>query len=139
MNGLILCFSQLHAQNVIHVKINKRIDKSDSINQTQIISDIILTPEFPGGDTAYETYLKNNLIYPKAALKARIEGEVFVKFTVDSMGNVLNCKVLKGIGYGCDEEALRLFRSMPTWKPAESEGNPVTTNCSARITFTLPE
>ncbi len=69
-------------------------------------------PEYPGGKLAYQRYIVDNLIYPKEALQHSIEGIVQCSADVDDNGKVLNVKVDKGIGFGCDEEAVRLLNGM---------------------------
>ncbi len=90
-------------------------------------------PEFPGGPTALMTYLGENLKYPKAAMEGEISGTVYVRFIVEEDGSVNeNVEVLRGIGYGCDEEATRVITQMPNWSPGESDGKNV------RVYYTLP-
>ncbi len=76
-------------------------------------------PEFPGGYYKMDDYFESNLEYPKEALKNGIEGTVQVKFKLYYKGNISEAKVIKSVGYGCDEEALRLVNSMPNWEVSE--------------------
>ena len=69
-------------------------------------------------------YLADNVHYPAAARKNHVEGRVVIKFVVNEDGSIFNCSVKTGIGSGCDEEALRVVKSMPPWKPGENEGKP---------------
>ena len=89
-------------------------------------------PEFQGGMQAVATFLQKNLRYPSAAAKAGIQGRVFVQFTVGSDGKIEDVSAIKGIGFGCDEEAVRVVKLMPGWVPGRQAGNPV------RVKFTLP-
>ena len=89
-------------------------------------------PSFRGGEQKLFEFLGNNLVYPKEAKEAGIEGKVFVEFYVEKDGTVTNVKVLKGIGYGCDEEALRVIGLMPKWIPGSQRGKAV------RVRYTLP-
>ena len=68
----------------------------------------IKKPTYEGGLTALREFIRKNMKYPKAALKEKIEGTVFVKYTVDHKGNVISTKVVSSLGHGCDEEAKRL-------------------------------
>ena len=78
-------------------------------------------------------YMQSNLKYPAEAMKAKVEGKVIVKFIVNEDGRVSDCSVIKGIGSGCDEEALRVVKNMPAWKtPAMKDGKPV------KVYFKLP-
>ncbi|MEZ4737873.1 MAG: energy transducer TonB [Flavobacteriales bacterium] len=71
------------------------------------------------------------------AQDASISGVVYVTFVVGKDGKIGDAKVLRGIGGGCDEEALRVVRSMPAWKPGKQRGKPVTVQYNLPIHFTL--
>lgn len=88
-------------------------------------------PTFPGGAPAYRRFLQQNVRYPDAARANNVSGEVFISFVIDEMGRLLDAEVIKGVGYGLDEEALRLVRLMPWWTPARIAGKP------ARVPSTL--
>jgi TonB family protein len=90
------------------------------------------TPEFPGGIARLGSFIKENLQYPQEAIDAGIEGSVFLTFDIEEDGSVTNAKVKRGLGYGIDEEALRIVNSMPKWKPGKQGGEP------AKFTYTLP-
>ncbi|WP_460976081.1 energy transducer TonB [Spirosoma knui] len=79
-------------------------------------------PEFPGGIEAMWAYLKENVQYPPAALKAKIKGRVFVSFVVRKDGQLTDLQVVQGLGHGCDEEAIRVVKAMPLWKPGSQSG-----------------
>ncbi len=96
-------------------------------------------PVFKGYMKGLEKYLKEQLHYPPAAAARQITGTVFIGFTVQSDGSVAHARVLKGIGYGCDEEALRVVRAMPAWEPALQSGRPIPMPYSLPIRFRLPE
>ncbi len=76
--------------------------------QTQIVQPV-------GGFASFEQYISNNLTYPKAAQEANIEGEVTVRFTIKKNGKLSDLQITESLGYGCDEEALRLLKSGPRW------------------------
>ena len=94
-------------------------------------------PEYPGGINALMSYLSKNIKYPETAKKAGVQGRVFVSFIVEKDGRVNESKILRGIGAGCDEEALRVVNSMPKWKPGLSEGKPVRVQYNLPIKFQL--
>lgn len=79
-------------------------------------------PEFVGGSEALLQYLLAETKYPQLAKDSKIEGKVFVQFVVEKDGEITEAKVLKGVGYGCDEEALRVVSGMPKFKPGEDKG-----------------
>lgn len=94
-------------------------------------------PEFPGGPRAMFEFLSRNVRYPRLAQETGIQGTVFVSFIVEPDGSISNIKVLRGIGGGCDEEAIRLYSSMPRWKPGIQSGRAVRVQFSASVTFRL--
>ncbi|GAB4032864.1 M56 family metallopeptidase [Spirosoma jeollabukense] len=96
-------------------------------------------PEFPGGMKKIGEYLAQNLHYPEAAQKAKVEGKVFVRFVVTKEGDITDVQILKGIGYGADAEAVRVVKSMPRWKPAIQGGQAVNVQYNLPINFQLEE
>ena len=93
--------------------------------------------EFPGGLSAMYQYLKDNLNYPEAAKQAGVTGTVYIDFVIEKDGRVSNVVVLRGIGFGCDEEAVRVIQSMPPWKPARQNGRKVRLAMVIPVKFTL--
>ena len=89
-------------------------------------------PSFRGGEQKMFEFIQNNVVYPQEAKDAGVEGKVFVEFYIEKDGTVCDAKVLRGIGYGCDEEALRVIGLMPKWFPGKSRGHAV------RVRYTLP-
>lgn len=94
-------------------------------------------PEFPGGEEALIKYLKKNIVYPKLASDYKIEGRVEVDFIIERDGSISNVKIRKPLGYGCDEEAMRVIRNMPRWKPGMQDGKPVRVSYMIPLKFTL--
>jgi TonB family protein len=95
-------------------------------------------PEFPGGGAdAMKDWLAHNIKYPEEAMKAKISGIVNVTFVVDKAGKVKNVKVIKSLHPFLDEEAVRVVRSMPDWKPGTQAGKPVDVQMVVPLTFSL--
>jgi len=94
-------------------------------------------PSFPGGEAAMMKYIAENIKYPPMAKEAGIKGTVFVTFVIDREGNVTSPQVMKGIGGGCDEEALRVIKSMPKWSAGEQNGKKVLVKINVPIRFVL--
>ncbi|MEM9933013.1 MAG: TonB family protein [Bacteroidota bacterium] len=94
-------------------------------------------PSFPGGSKAMNRFISRRLRYPKMALNNKVEGIVVVKFQVDPLGGVSKPKILKSIGFGCDEEVLRILSAMPDWKPATKNGQPIQAVHSIAINFKI--
>lgn len=94
-------------------------------------------PSFPGGEEKMLEYVAKNIKYPAIARENGITGRVYVNFYIDKDGKVQSAKVVRGIGGGCDEEALRVVRMMPQWKPGKQNGRAVNVNYNLPINFTL--
>lgn len=94
-------------------------------------------PEFPGGMKALSEFLQRNLRYPSQAVQASVSGRVFISFVVNTDGSLTDVHVLKGIGFGCDEEARRVVQQMPRWKPGKQSGRTVRVKYNLPVTFTL--
>ena len=94
-------------------------------------------PEFPGGLEALMDYVGRNVKYPEEAKDKEIQGRVFVSFVIEKDGSVNEVKVLRGIGGGCDEEAVRVIKAMPKWTPGKMKGQPVRVSYQIPINFKL--
>lgn len=95
-------------------------------------------PEFEGGVPGIMRYVGQNISYPEGAKIVGKEGTVYVSFVVNEIGNVENVKVMKGIGYGCDEEVVRVITKMPRWKKAgKNNGQPVKVRFNIPVAFKL--
>lgn len=94
-------------------------------------------PTYPGGMAALYKFLGQNIKYPKEAASKNIAGTVFLSFRVKADGSIEDIKVMKGIGGGADEEAVRVAKLMKKWNPAEKNGVPVSSPFSIPIRFTL--
>jgi len=95
-------------------------------------------PEYPGGKEAFKKYIKENLRYPEKALENKIEGTVYLEYRVSDTGKVYEVEIINGIGYGCDEEAVRLISNLKYGK-TRNRGLRVTSKKKARIKFDLPK
>lgn len=105
--------------------------------ETEVFVIVEQAPEFPGGEKKRLEFLKENLNYPEEAQKAGFQGTVYITFVVEKDGKISDVRVLRGIGAGCDEEALRVIRLMPKWKPGTQRGKPVRVQMNLPITFSL--
>lgn len=94
-------------------------------------------PEYPGGQDALLKYIEDNLVYPDSAIAAGIKGNVYVSFIITETGKVEDAEVVRGIGGGCDEEALRLIKSMPDWIPGGQKGKPASVKLVLPVNFKL--
>ncbi len=94
-------------------------------------------PGFPGGTEAFYKYLSENIHYPEQAKADGIQGRVVVGFVVMDDGSIVNVEVQRGIGGGCDEEAVRVVKAMPKWQPAVYNGKPCNVHYSLPVSFKL--
>ncbi|MBW6479454.1 MAG: energy transducer TonB [Bacteroidales bacterium] len=133
--GIVFLFQSISVQ--AQVAIVAEPPEIEKVNPEQQTQDQIFTvvedqPEFPGGTDSLMTYLMQNLRYPKEARDARIQGTVFVTFVVEKDGSVSDVRTLRGVAPSLDEEAIRVVRAMPAWKPGYQRGQTV------RVQYNLP-
>lgn len=94
-------------------------------------------PEYPGGEKELFKFLSTQFKYPDSAKNNRITGKVYLMFTIDTTGKVIDVKVIKGLGYGCDKEAVRIIKRMPNWIPAKQNGKAIRVRMGLPIIFNL--
>ena len=94
-------------------------------------------PQPPNGMAAFNEYVKDNLKYPEKARKMGIEGKVFVQFVVNKEGQLTDVVSVKGIGAGCDEEAVKVVKNSPSWKPGLQRGQKVAVRMILPVAFKL--
>ena len=134
---LFLLSGAATAQEDIPAPIVVREPVVEPDNRNGVFNYVDSMPEFPGGQEAMVKYLSKNIKYPKAAIEAGIQGAVYVSFTVDADGAIRDAEVMRGIGGGCDEEALRVVNSMPLWEPGMQRGEAVMVKYRMPISFRL--
>ena len=105
--------------------------------QETVSSTVDEMPVPPGGITGLTNYMIQNLKYPTAAKEAKVQGRVVISFIVTAEGKVKNVEVLRGIGSGCDEEAVRVISQSGTWTPAKKEGKTVASKMTLPVQFKL--
>lgn len=116
----------------IALSFNATVQAQETVNST-----VDEMPVPPGGITGLTDYMIQNLKYPIPAKEAKVQGMVVISFIVTSEGNVENVEVLRGIGSGCDEEAVRVISQSGTWTPAKKEGKTVATKMTLPVQFKL--
>ena len=91
-------------------------------------------PEYPGGQAAMYNFINTHIHYPKRSRKKGIQGKIYVSFTVEIDGSLSDIKVVKGVSNGeeLSDEAIRVLKLMPNWKPGSMEGKAV------KVKFTIP-
>ncbi len=122
------------AEEFVAAPVEEVIEVEESKPVLTIVEEM---PSFVGGEEARLKFLAGNLVYPTQASETGIQGTVYVSFIVDSKGHITDAKVLRGIGGGCDEEALRVVRMMPNWHPGKQNGKQVRVQYQMAIQFKL--
>lgn len=124
----LLFFYTLSAQEADSTAVTAPKDKEEEI--FTVVEEV---PQFPGGEQAMMIYVYRNLRYPPLALENNIQGKVVVQFIIDETGKVDSVKIVsKPLGWGIEEEAIRVVESMPTWTPGKQKGKGV------RVRYVLP-
>ena len=123
--------AEVEQNEVIEEYVAPEVVEDDVVEQ-EIFKIVEEMPSFPGGEAKLMEFVGKNIKYPQIARETGIQGRVFVNFVVEPDGSVSNVSVLRGIGGGCDEEAMRVVKSMPKWKPGKQRGKAV------RVQYMLP-
>lgn len=113
------------------------VEEEEEVQEMEIFTVVESMPSFPGGDAARMKYLQENIKYPQMARESGIQGTVYVTFVVETDGSVTDIRILRGIGGGCDEEAIRVIKEMPKWNAGMQRGKPVRVQFNMPIKFTL--
>lgn len=113
-------------------KINTGIAQNINSNSLEIIDKPDQPAQFKGGMGAFGKFLQKNLKYPEAAQRANVSGKIYMEFIVETDSTISNFNILKSVGFGVDEEAIRVLNLSPKWIPAKYKGKNV------RSRFTLP-
>ena len=117
------------------------VDEKPQVIEQKVEAEIFTVveeqPAYPGGEEARMKYLQESIKYPEEAKELGIQGRVFVTFVVEVDGSITDVRVLRGIGGGCDEEAVRVVKNMPKWIPGKQRGVPVRVQFNLPIKFTL--
>ncbi|SIN71098.1 energy transducer TonB [Algoriphagus halophilus] len=106
--------------------------------QTQEVhQEVDVMPQPPGGMSGLMAFMSENLKYPEQAKEKGVEGVVIVSFVVQKDGSISNPEILRGIGAGCDEEAIRVVKAFPSWTPGEKDGEKVNTQIQLPVKYML--
>ncbi|MEQ9442262.1 MAG: TonB family protein [Cyclobacteriaceae bacterium] len=130
------------ANNVIYIALKKDGANFDYVSEKSKMAGELFTvveeqPDFEGGMGAFYRYVANEMTYPLQARQTGVEGRVFVQFVVEKDGSLSDVKAVKGIGAGCDNEAVRVLQNAPAFKPGKQRGKPVRVRMVMPITFKL--
>ncbi|MBX2964556.1 MAG: energy transducer TonB [Cyclobacteriaceae bacterium] len=111
------------------------VEEKEDVDQIFLVVEETATPK--GGMSAFYKYVGDKMKYPAQARRMGVEGKVFVEFVINRDGSITDVKAIKGIGAGCDEEAVRVVQSAPPWNPGKQRGKPVRQRYVVPITFKL--
>jgi TonB family protein len=138
--GLMVIFLSCDFQGYGEKVVLENGEVTSAKVETNEIFDVVEdSPSFPGGMEAWNEFLANNLKYPEQARKMGIEGTVYLVFEIRKDGSVENIEILRGIGAGCDEEAIRIVKESPNWIPGKQRGHVVNVRMRVPIKFQLSE
>lgn len=138
MSGFVFVQSCQSKKTEEAVEVSEIIEPQEHVVHSDTIYNVVEElPVFPGGTEALMQFIAENIQYPELAKIKNIEGRVFVNFVIEADGKVSNAKVLRGIGHGCDEEAVRVISSMPDWQAGKQGGQAVRTSFNIPIRFAL--
>ena len=112
---------------------------NDTLEGDEIYQIVEEMPTFPGGEDKLIEFVSKNVEYPQEAKEKGVQGRVFVGFVVEKDGSVGNVTLLRGIGHGCDEEAVRVVKMLPKWKPGMNNGEFVRVSYQIPIFFKLED
>ncbi len=119
-----------------------RAQQPESVDAFQLATTTLSVdqmPQFPGGNKALMKFLRENLEYPEEARKNGIEGKVLSQFLVNEDGTLTDIEIVRGLGYGCDDEVLRLIHQMPKWDAGTKDGKAVKVVFKLPVVFALGE
>jgi len=133
MKKIILTFSLL----LFIIGAKAQLTDSARNSNDMVFTSVEHQPEYPGGISQFYKFLVKNLRYPAAARENNTQGRVIVTIVVEKDGSLSQVKVVRGIGDGCDEEAVRLVKLSSPWKPGMQNGHAVRVMYSVPVSFTL--
>jgi TonB family protein len=127
---IIIGAKKVQAQNTCYITSSNKPEDNAFIFVEEM-------PAFPGGSDSCDKFIKNNLQYPLFAVQNKIQGTVYLGFVIAPDGTISKISILRGIGSGCDEEALRIVKLMPKWIPGKKSGKKVWVQYYLPIKFSL--
>lgn len=127
------CFLVLLGCAVASATFGQSAPKAElPLNYEELFVNWEVEPQFPGGPKALATFILKHQRYPEDARQYNVRGRVYTSFVIDEHGQISDVVILKGLGFGCDEEAIRIIRKMPRWKPGTTHNKPW------RVKYQLP-
>ena len=112
-------------------------EPEEPVDEPEVFIVVEEQADFVGGIGKFYEFVGEEMNYPAAARRMNVQGKVYVSFIVNENGEVTEVKAIKGIGSGCDEEAVRVVKFSPNWKPGKQRGRPVKVRRVIPIVFKL--
>lgn len=134
----LCCNLQVKAAE-FNIPEESEIQQTQAAKDTTVFAVVEKTPVFPEYNGNVFKWIQKNLKYPEKAIKEGKTGHVFVNFTIDEEGNVINPKIIRGVDPTLDAEALRVIKMMPQWEPGIQNGKPVKVSWNLSVTFMLSD
>jgi protein TonB len=124
------------------VRIDEPVGNADVKNVTEAVDNTVfsaveINPEYPGGEAAFGKFLQKNIKYPSMAKENNIQGKVYITFVVERDGGLTDIKIVRDPGSGLGEEAVRVLKISPHWKPGIQNGKPVRVQYTVPVNFSL--
>ncbi len=129
--------TEIDQETEITEYVPEQVEVAEATKEPEVFTVVEDMPEFPGGQAELFKYLQKNLEYPPLAKENNIQGRVVIEFVVDENGKITNPRVVKDIGWGCGEAALKVVKSMPRWKPGKQRNKPVSVRYNLPVRFQL--
>jgi protein TonB len=112
---------------------------TEGTDKTTIFQAAEFNPEYPGGEAAFAKFLQSHIRYPNVAKENGVQGRVFIQFVVERDGSLTDMKIVGGPGSGLGEEAVRVLKMSPHWKPGSQNGQQVRVQYTVPVSFALSE
>lgn len=136
-NKTIITYQLEELSTLITPQFNQ--DSIKTKNLDPVYTSVEFLPSFPGGLRGFQSFVTENLNYPVKAKKRGIKGPVFLSFIIEKDGSLSNIRIVRGIGGGWDEEAIRILELSPKWKPGVQNKKEVRVDYTIPIVFQLPK
>ena len=134
---LILCMLLAVFSQKLIAQTSVRNNSFGAGDANKIYTNVQVQAEYKGGMKEFYAYIGQKMTYPFKARRMGVEGKVYVQFIVEPDGRISNVKTIRGIGAGCDEEAMNVIKRSPRWNPGKQNGKPVRVKKVIPITFRL--
>jgi protein TonB len=129
--------SEVTQDTEIKTVVQEQVVVEEKTAEPEIFTVVEENPEFPGGVAKMYEFIGKNLNYPPLAKENNIQGRVVIQFVVNEDGSITDVKILKDIGWGCGDEATKVVKSMPRWKPGKQRNKAVKVRYNLPIKFEL--